>query len=158
MSGQAELLATLSERLFGVGFALEDIAPGSLLGMDLIMTEGENGLDLAIVKGGDALGQDLKVALLTPTGSDLLNVLFGFDGLRVLAQSFDPSMMEEFFRLAIHKTVALDPRIRKVLGVTMTPATDETARSHRRWSVQAEVQTVLGDIVRLTLGEVAANG
>lgn len=144
----------IAERVFGKGLALEEIEPGDRLGFDLVWGQGTNGRDLRMVAGADNLAQDLKVALLTPTGTDIFNIRYGFDGLQVLTQPFDTSMIREFLRLSVIKTVALDARIKQILDVTL----ELTHPEERRWAVHVEAETILGDVIRLVLGEVDSRG
>jgi phage baseplate assembly protein W len=144
-----DLRADLAARFFGRGLQLTQVAPDSL-GVDVVWAEGPSGRRLAMVAGGDNLGQDLRVALLTVTGSDVFNVAFGFDGMRVLTEGIEPVLVEEMLRLSVLKTVALDPRIRRVLDVRMA----ETEPGSRRWEVTVELQTVLGEVLNLVLGTV----
>ena len=140
----------LEARFFGRGVRVVQVAPDSL-GVDIAWEEGPEGRRLAMQAGGPNLGQDLKIALLTATGSDLFNVAFGFDGLRVLTGTMTPQMTEEMLRLAVLKTVALDARIKRVLDVRLS----DPEPGSRRWSVEVEVQTVLGDVLKLLLGDVS---
>lgn len=136
----------LERRYFGRGIRLTSTEPDGI-GVDVAFEDG----DLALVSGGDNLGQDLKVALLTGAGTDVFNVGFGFDGLRVLSSDMTPQMTTEMMRLAVMKTVATDARVRRVLDVSMK----ETEPGSRKWMVRAEVQTVLGEVLELTIGDVS---
>jgi phage baseplate assembly protein W len=149
MTGTRDLREDLANRYFGKGMRLTHVAPDSL-GVDVVWEQGPSGRRLAVVVGGDNLGQDLRVALLTVTGSDVFNVPFGFDGMRVLTEGTEPALVAEMLRLSVLKTVALDPRIRRVLDVRMK----ETEPGSRRWEVEAELQTVLGEVLTLVLGTV----
>jgi hypothetical protein len=135
----------IQQRYFGKGPVLQPIAPGEV-GMDIVMTG-----DIAVQAGAENLGQDLKVALLTGTGTDPFNLAFGFDGLRILTSDMTPAMTAEMLKLSVMKTVALDARVKRVLDVTI----DEGDPLDRRFTVHAEVQTVLGDVLDMTLGEVS---
>jgi phage baseplate assembly protein W len=148
---ERDLREDLADRYFGKGMRLASTAPDSL-GLDVVLEEGPSGRRLAFVSGGDNLGQDLRVALLTVTGSDVFNVAFGFDGIRVLTGGVEPSMTAEMLRLSVLKTVSLDPRIRRVLDVRMA----ETEPGSRHWKVEVELQTVLGEVLELVLGTVNA--
>jgi phage baseplate assembly protein W len=145
--------AALQRRAFGAGLALQRPDPDSI-GVDLVMVEGVAGQTLAGVAGGDCLGQDLQVALVTPLGSDVLNTRFGFDGIRVLTQGLDPWLAEELLRIAVMRAVSADPRVREVTEVRLLR--DDPAA--RRWTVEVDVVTVLGDVRRAALGEVVADG
>jgi hypothetical protein len=145
--------ATLARRWFGHGPALRP-ADADGIGVDVTFTESETGRRLAWVEGGDSLGQDLAVAILTATGSDPFNVRFGFDGLRVLTQDVPPALLPELLRLSVLQTVSGDARVREVLDVRMEPLNP----GERRWRVDVELRTVLGDVLRLSLGEVDAHG
>lgn len=149
MTTSRDLRDDLANRFFGRGLRLTTVAPDSL-GVDVTWEQGPDGRRLAMVAGGDNLGQDLRVALLTVTGSDAFNVAFGFDGLRVLTEGIEPHLVPEMLRLSVLKTVALDPRIRRVLDVRM----QETEPGSRHWEVEVELQTVLGEVLTLVLGTV----
>ncbi len=141
--------AEIEARYFGKGLRLVDVAPDSL-GVDVVFADGPDGRALVMDAGAPNLGQDLKVALLTPTGGDVFNVAFGFDGLRVLTDDTTPQLTEEMLRLSVLKTIALDARIRRVLAVELS----EAVPGSRRWTAHIEVQTVIGDVMKLVLGEV----
>lgn len=143
----------LEKRYFGRGIVVETIGPDTL-GVDVVFRTGPNGRDLELQAGEANLAQDLKIALLTPTGSDVFNAAFGFDGLRVLTDGLSPTMAAEMLRLAVLKTVALDPRIERVLDVSIT----ETSRGSRRYRVDCQIQTRLGEIVRMVVGSVEGAG
>jgi len=144
----------VANRVFGKGLVLEELAPGGDIGFDLIMADSGNGSDFVMQSGADNLGQDIHVALLTATGSDLFNVQFGFDGLQALTENIEPYMVEEFVRLSVVKTLAYDTRIKEVTEVELTPV--ETGE--RRWTVEVTAQTVLGESVSFSLGEINGNG
>jgi hypothetical protein len=141
---RAESEQDIQQRYFGKGPVLQPVAPDEV-GMDIVLTG-----DIAMQAGGENLGQDLKVALLTGTGTDVFNLAFGFDGLRVLTSDMTPAMTAEMLKLSVMKTIALDARVKRVLDVTI----DEGNPLDRRYTVNAQVQTVLGDVLDLTLGEV----
>jgi hypothetical protein len=143
----------LQRRAFGVGLALQRPDPDSI-GVDLLLVDGTNGPTFAGVEGGDCLGQDLQVALVTPLGTDPLNTRFGFDGIRVLTMGLDPWLSEELLRIAVIRAVSADPRVREVTEVRLLREDPTT----RRWSVEVDVVTVLGDVRRAALGEVVADG
>jgi hypothetical protein len=139
----------LQRRYFGRGFTAVSVSCDSP-GLDLVLHAGARGTDLAMDAGAANLAQDLRVALLTGTGTDLFNVAFGFDGLRVLTDPMTPSMTAEMLRLSVMKTVALDGRISRILDVRL----EEIEPGSRHWVVEVELLTVLGEAVELTLGAV----
>lgn len=149
MTEQAE--QDLQRRWFGRGPEAVYVAPDGI-GLDIVLSSGTTTRDLAMTEGASNLAQDLKVALLTATGTDLFNVAFGFDGLRVLTDAMTPAMTAEMLRLSVMKTVALDSRIARVVDVRL----EETAPGSRHWNVEAQLLTVLGEVVALTLGSVNA--
>jgi hypothetical protein len=156
----------IARRAFGRSVALEEVETYGQVGLDAAWetrtVDGRELRDLALVSGGDNLAQALRVNLLTPLGSDLLNVRFGFDGLRALSQPFDHLMLEDVLRLAVIRTVGGDRRIKRILDVALELPEDEKKRAefvqHRRWTVRVDARTVLGDAIRLALGEVNASG
>lgn len=134
--------------LLGHGLALTPIGPDSI-GLDLAWRDGPDGPTLGVVEGTDNLAQDLTVALLTPTGTDPFDLGFGFDGLRILTLDTPPMLTEELVRLAVIRTLVADGRVSEVLDVTLSPVGPD-----RRQRVTAQVRTVLGEALRLALGEV----
>ncbi|MEV1289104.1 hypothetical protein [Micromonospora sp. NPDC049679] len=143
-----ETNAVTARAVLGHGLALTPIGPDSL-GLDLRWRDGTAGAGIAIVDGVENLAQDLTVALLTPTGTDPFDLGFGFDGLRVLTLNTPPALTEELIRLSVIRTLTADARVREVLDVTLSPV-----GADRRQRVTAEVRTVLGEALRLVLGEV----
>jgi hypothetical protein len=139
----------IEERTFGMGLALQRVSIDDI-GVDIVFRDGEAGRELAFVSGGDNLAQDLQIAMLTPTGTDQFNVRFGFDGLRVLTSGHEPWLAQELLRLSVMKTMAVDARVKQIIDVDIVRADPAT----RRWRIEAEVETVLGDVRRATLGEV----
>ncbi len=148
MSTPASASGTTARAVLGHGLALASVAPDSI-GVDLVWRDGPDGAALGTVEGVDNLAQDLRVALLTPTGTDPFDVGFGFDGLRVLTLDVPPGLVEELVRLAVMRTLAADSRIREVIDVRLHPV-----GADRRLRVDAEVSTVLGGAVTVTMGEV----
>lgn len=132
----------------GWGIRVEHTASDSL-GLDLVFDQGPNGRQLSLVSGAENLGQDLRVALLTATGTDLFNRSFGFDGLRVLTQNLDAVLAEEMLRLSLVQTLSQDARVKEVVKLELT-AIDKTRRSYL---VDVEVLTVLGELENLALME-----
>lgn len=166
MSTLSSTHEAVARRVFGRGLSLEEVQTYGQVGLDVAWekrtVDGRELRDVALVAGGDNLAQALRVALLTPLGSDLLNVRFGFDGLRALSQPFDHLMLEDILRLAVIRTVGNDRRIKRILDVALEMPEDEEERAefvqHRRWTVRVDARTVLGDAIRLALGEVNASG
>ncbi|MFE1438646.1 hypothetical protein [Streptomyces sp. NPDC058739] len=145
--------ADAERRWLGHGVALRPSSPDGI-GHDIVFTESTGGRDLARVEGGENLAQDLAVALLTAPGTDPFHLRFGFDGLQVLTQGLTPPMALEMLRLSVLRTVSVDTRVAEVLDLTLT----ETVAGSRRWEVNVVLRTVLGDVLRSTIGEVAADG
>ncbi|NEW69884.1 hypothetical protein [Streptomyces rhizosphaericus] len=143
----------VERRWLGHGLALRPSGPDTI-GHDLVFVRNGDSRDLAPVSGAAGLAQDLAVALLTPPGSDPLNMDFGFDGLRVLTQDLTPPLVLEMLRLSALRTVSADPRVAEVLDLVLT----ETEPGTRRWQVDITVRTVLGSALTTTIGEVAADG
>lgn len=138
----------IQNRYFGKGPVVQTVAPDDI-GVDIVLGDGPT-RDIQMHAGGENLGQDLKIALLTGTGTDVFNLAFGFDGLRILSNDMTPAMTAEMLKLSVMKTVAVDARVKRVLDVTI----DQGNPTDRRYTVTAEVETVLGDVLNLTLGEV----
>lgn len=140
----------VADQVLGRTLETKDVAPGALLGTDLVLVPGSNGRDLAMIGGVAALGQDLKTAILTPLGEDLLHQTFGFEGLRALAGDGGVRYVEEMLRLAAMRVVATDTRISRVIEVSVERVDPQL----RAWRIKVSAQTVLDDVINLTLGEV----
>lgn len=119
------------------------------LGLDLHWRAGPGGMALAVVDGVENLAQDLTVALLTPTTSDVFDTGFGFDGLRVLTLGTPSTLTEELVRLSVIRTLVADGRVAEVLDVTLVPV-----GADRRQRVEVTIRTVLDETVELALTEV----
>ncbi|MFW5845072.1 MAG: hypothetical protein ACOCXJ_02490 [Planctomycetota bacterium] len=118
----------------GRTLALEDIAPGQAIGMDLAWSDGPGGRDLELLGGAEALAQDLAVAFQTPRGDDPFHAAFGFDGLQALTAELDPLLREEFLRLAVLRTLQDDRRVRRVEAIRLRTEAD------RSTSITAEIR------------------
>lgn len=143
-----------AQRLLGKGLALVPIHPGQDIGLDIAFgpspsanaSPGGGGLrDLVTVAGLDTLLQDLTVALSTGLGTEPLNTGFGSDAFRIIAEESDPILLRERIRVAVMRVVAADPRVARLVSVTI----DDTApleRSARRTDLAVEVvfETILG--------------
>jgi hypothetical protein len=143
----------VANRVLGQTILASEIAPGSLLGYDLVFADTGTGQDLVLADGPHTLAQDLAIAMITSVGSDIFNVQFGFDGLSVLTRNIDRSAVQDFLRLAVVKTLGADTRVKQVNSVTIGPA-DPNHPETRVWQVAADVQTVLGDVLKIVLGQV----
>ena len=145
---------SVARHALGRTIATADVAPGSLLGTDLVLGPGPNGRDFVFVSGVGALAQDLKTAVLTPLGDELLHQSFGFEGLRVLGGAGGVRYVEEMLRLSAMRVVATDNRISRVIDAVI----ERTDPERRSWRISVTAQTVLDDIVDLQLGEVTQHG
>ena len=142
-------------RLLGWSLACE-LTEGALdTGRDLAFTTGAGGRDLALVEGMDNLGQVLKTALTTPLGGDVFNVDFGFDGLNALAEETVPVLVQERVRIAIVTLLKKDPRVRRIVDVTLEDDRLENPGSAaRELDVRVAFETASADTATLTLGKV----
>jgi len=142
-------------RLLGWGLACE-LTEGALdIGRDLAFTTGAGGRDLALVEGMDNLGQVLKTALTTPLGGDVFNVDFGFDGLNALAEETVPVLVQERVRIAIVTLLKKDPRVRRIVDVTLEDGRLKNPGSAARaLDVRVAFETASADTATLTLGKV----
>ncbi|TMV00043.1 hypothetical protein [Streptomyces sp. DASNCL29] len=145
--------AAAERRWLGHGLALRSTGRDSI-GHDLVFAPTADGRDLALVEGGENLAQSLSVALLTAPGTDPFHTRFGFDGLQVLTRGLTQPMALELLRLSVLRTVSVESRVAEVLDLTLT----ETGPGTRRWQVDVLLRTVLGSVLKTTIGEVAADG
>ncbi len=134
-SAVPELAAAI--RPYLSGDAVREGAPS--LGRSLALDDGDLVLDgrshdLALVAGADALGQALELAVATQTGSDPLNVRFGFDRLAISAYADDLTTRKEFLTMELVRCPQHGPpRHRRARGVLRRrPAPSGTATRPRR--------------------------
>jgi len=142
----------MRRRLLGHGLASEPLVPGMMaLGRDLRLGQGPNGLDLVRVEGLAALIQDLEVALTTLLGSDVFNTGFGFDGLNALAEETSPVLVRERVRIAVIATLRRDPRVARILDVTLNDGFARPPAGAREVDVRVAFQTVTGEDATIRL-------
>lgn len=136
--------ALIRRRLLGVGLRADLVSPADTA-RDVGLRRTASGVDLDLVEGIDALGQDLAVALTTLRGSDPFDVTHGFTGLEVLATQTSPVLAREALRAAVAALVSADPRVRQVTDVTVAvPARGPIA-------VAVGFEAVSGDPAAVTL-------
>ncbi len=152
-------------RLLGWGIAAPPMLPGVDIGRDIVLAEGADGRgrDVARVVGVDALAQDLGVAFTTALGTDVLNVAFGFDGLRALVEETNPVLLRERVRIAVIQVLRRDPRVRRVLDVTLDgdgggALERPSGGGGRVLRVRVAFETVSGDQATADLGRVVLDG
>ncbi|MDA0160862.1 hypothetical protein OM076_11350 [Solirubrobacter ginsenosidimutans] len=152
------------ERALGFTPALEPIFPGLDLARDLVLERGSGGRDLKLVRGVDALAQDLSIAFTTALGVDVFDTNLGFDGLNALVEATPSVLTRERIRVAVIKLLQREPRVRRILDVklddgrlTATGAdTPEAAelRAGRKLEVQVQIETIADDRLDVRIGEV----
>ncbi len=109
-------------RVYGWGLASEPIDPALFYARDIALTVSADGsTDLALVNGLSALEQDLRTALGTALGSDPLNMLHGFDGIRAVGEERDFLMLRERIRGAVVMLLRADARVLSVTRVLIGP-------------------------------------
>src|SRR5690349_5903979 len=81
-------------RLLGVGLRADRVDLRDTA-RDISLRINQDGVDLDLVEGLDALTQDLAVGLTTLRGSDPFNARFGFLGLSPLAEQASPAIARE---------------------------------------------------------------
>ena len=128
-------------------------------GLDLQLLRGGTGkLDLAFVSGIGCLTQALTLALTTALGSDVFNVRFGFDGLNAIAFEADPILARERVRVAVIQTMKVDPRVKKILDVQFDEERSSDERERRILKINAQFETVTGDVLTLGFSRISPNG
>lgn len=113
------------------------------LAADLVLRDG----DLAVVDGTDGVLQSVRLALTTAPGTDPLDLGFGFDGLRVIAEERSPELARERLRVAVLTVLRRDPRVRRVLDVRVEPA----GGADRALVIGAVLETDTGAVLPVTL-------
>lgn len=161
-------------RLLGWSLECEAIEPGVLLGRDIVIEAGPNGLDFARVQGVGALTQALTLALTTLRGDDIFNVTFGFDGLNAMVDGTDPILTRESIRVAVVQVLGREPRVGRILdvklidgrlqltaeGTLLDTSTEEErldARRNREVNVGVAFETISGEQTKLNLTTVGIN-
>jgi hypothetical protein len=164
---QSGLTIAAERRAYGWGVATAPIDAGIFFSRDISFAVNTDGTrDLALVDGFAALEQDLLVALGTALGGDPLNITFGFDGIRAIADETDPLMLRERLRGAIIALLRADHR---VLDVTRVLIGDEVAAfragatiapppvgSYGMLTIEVSFRVVGGDATTLTFGPMLA--
>lgn len=152
------------DRLLGRGPAFAPIWPGVDHARDVVLTTGPRGRDLAVVRGHDALAQDLAVAFTTALGTNVFDVAHGFGGLVALAEPSDPVLTRERVRLAVITLLQREPRIARIVDVRLDDGRlgagrtdDDEARAlrvSRTMEVRVQVETIAGQTLEMRIGEV----
>lgn len=142
--------------LLGWGFELAPIASGVDLTRDLVLAPRTPGgaRDLTTVEGIANLGQALTVALTTPLTGDVFNVDFGFDGLNAIAEETVPVLVQERIRVAVVTLLRKDPRIRRIVDVSLQDGRLSNPSNLRQLDVRVVFETVTGDQTTIDLGKV----
>ncbi|NMO55183.1 hypothetical protein HH310_28860 [Actinoplanes sp. TBRC 11911] len=129
-------------RLLGTGLRA-DLVGVRDLARDLSLRRTAGGVDLDVVEGLDAFAQDLAVALTTLRGTDPFNARFGFLGLGPLTDQTAPSIARQALRSAVAQVVAADPRVRRIVDVTVTTP----AAGSRVLDIRVTFDAISGDTV-----------
>jgi len=135
----------------------------TLVNGDLVIDRGAEGQrDLTFIAGKLELAQGIQVLISTPLGSDIFNILFGFDIYQTLMQPQAAREMRELVRMCVVKALAQEPRIRQIRAIAfvdepaylqihpeITPdeqqALARDQRISRRWELDVLLDTSLGD-------------
>lgn len=138
-------------RLLGVGLRA-GLVDGHDLARDVSLRRTSGGADLDLVEGLDSFAQDLTVALTTLRGSDPFNSRFGFLGLSPLAEQTSPAIARETLRSAVAQVVAADPRVRRIVDLTVTTP----APGARSLDVRVSFETISGDAATVAVSGLAS--
>lgn len=114
----------VEKRSLGWGLAVEPVAESDYTRVDIAFSR-DGAAALKRIDGQQALRQDLTLAFCTGRGTDPLNVDFGFDGPRLVAEEDDRALLRERLRAAAAVVCDRDPRIRKVLDVQLRAVSAE---------------------------------
>ena len=135
----------------------------TLTGGDFVIGPGTDGTpDLAMIVGKDELAQGIQVLVGTNLGSDIFNVVFGFDLINTLALPRTFAQMRDLIKLCVVKALSQEPRIRQILAIafvdeaaylTINPqvtaaqqqALAQQQRISRQWSLDVQLDTRLND-------------
>jgi phage baseplate assembly protein W len=166
-SDYASALAALNTPAWPAGQA-----PADPYGRTLLLTNGDivpqqdtdGSQDLAVIVGKSELAQGIQVLIGTPLGSDIFNLLFGFDLVQTLMQPVATRQMRDLVRMCVVKALGQEQRIRQIRAVAfvdepafriihpeITPeqqaAKAQQQKTTRRWRLDALLDTRLGDQV-----------
>lgn len=136
-----------ARRLAGWGLRSQSIAGNVEQAQDLVFEAG----DLALNAGLDTLRQDLSAALCTALGSDPLDLGFGFDGFKAIAEESDRVMLRERLRVAVVNLLRRDRRIDRVEQVLIGQAEIEAARAGQTQSPPPAAYGVVDIVVAFRL-------
>jgi phage baseplate assembly protein W len=132
---------------------------------DIVLQQGDDGQqDLAVIAGNLELAQGIQVLIGTPLGSDIFNLIFGFDLVQTLMQPVATRQMRDLVRMCVVKALGQEQRIRQIRAVAfvdepafliihpeITPeqrsAMAREQKTTRRWRLDALLDTRLGDQV-----------
>jgi phage baseplate assembly protein W len=145
--------AVIRRRLLGVGLRADLVSPADTA-RDVGLRRTAAGVDLDVVEGIDALGQDLAVELTTLRGTDFCNASFGFTGLEPLATQTSPVLAREAMRAAVAALVAADPRVRQVTDVSVDVPGD--APGSRQLTISVAFEAISGDPTTVAAGGMAS--
>jgi|GEM_PF-2536951 phage baseplate assembly protein W len=160
-----DALAALTQPVWPVDHAPADPYGRTLVlaNGDLVIERGAEGQrDLMLIAGRLELAQGIQVLISTPRGSDIFNVLFGFDIYQTLMQPQAVREMRELVRMCVVKALAQEPRIRQIRAIAfvdepaylqihpeVTPEQQQALareqRISRRWKLDVLLDTSLGD-------------
>jgi hypothetical protein len=144
----------------------------NLLGTSLKLSDGDfvlSGGELALVSGRDNFAQALQVIIATPFGSDQINVNYGLDIAAIYVTANSVRDIKDVIRLNIHKSLALDDRVREISDIVFddepgfAAAAPEfgganpgaTARKGRLWHAVVSLKTAGGQPQQLIVSGAA---
>jgi hypothetical protein len=143
--------AVRRRRLLGVGLRA-DLVDRRDLARDVSLRRSPGGVDLDVVEGLDSFVQDLAVGLTTLRGSDPFNSRFGFLGLSPLAEQTSPAIAREALRSAVAQVIAADPRVRRIVDLTVTTP----APGARSLDVRVSFEAISGDTATVAVSGLAS--
>lgn len=152
----------IRRRLLGWSPRCDVIVPGLDHGRDLSLAIGTDGrVDLAASEGMDNLAQGLGVSLTTARGSDIFNTAFGFDGLTAMVEETNAMLVRERIRVSVVDVLRRDPRIRRIVEVTVPAGTIDPAlpladqiQQWRTYQIRVAFETITAERAALDLGSV----
>ncbi len=140
----------------------------TLLGRSLQIADGDLALasgDFIVIAGQENFLQGMQVMIDTPFSTDVFNVNYGFDIIAALSSANPPSIIKEFIKLNLVKSITSDNRVRDVSDIAfddethfyeLNPGADPAAfelarRASRQWQATVVINTVTGGQANLTL-------
>ena len=132
----------------------------SIFGYSLALIDGDiviAGAQVVMIAGLPNLAQALQLRVLTPFGSDPINVTYGLDVRDAFTEPGNLRMVKDLIRLNLVRTIGTDPRVRDIRSILFQDEPEylaqhpelsadmvRDARRRRAWQVEVIIETIDG--------------